>query len=140
MDNNTKTEVLMSTGDRNDVKELEAIVEQSQECDSESEHKEFSIYTHFLLRICLLSAGLLIFVSAFLKATKITGFDATKLLLLEICLFVLLVFLVGVSVALAKMRHESKVKGTISVMLYFAALIVIVATLLVWAFFKATPV
>lgn len=125
---------------KNDIKKAETIEVQSQECDSESEHKEFSIYTHFMLRMCLLSAGLLVFVSAFLKAMKITGFDATKLFLLEICLLVLLVLIVGVSVALTKMRHESKVKGTISVLLYFATLIVMVSFLLVWAFFKATPV
>lgn len=125
---------------KNDMKKAEAIEVQSQECDSESEHKEFSIYTHFMLRMCLLSAGLLVFVSAFLKAMKITGFDATKLFLLEICLLVLLVLIVGVSVALTKMRHESKVKGTISVLLYFATLIVMVSLLLVWAFFKATHV
>lgn len=125
---------------KNDMKKAEAIEVQSQECDSESEHKEFSIYTHFMLRMCFLSAGLLVFVSAFLKAMKITGFDATKLFLLEICLLVLLVLIVGVSVALTKMRHESKVKGTISVLLYFATLIVMVSLLLVWAFFKATHV
>ncbi len=125
---------------KNDIKKAEAIEVQSQECDSESEHKEFSIYTHFMLRMCLLSAGLLIFVSAFLKAMKINGFDATKLILLEICLLVLLVFIVGVSVALTRMRHEGRAKDAISVLLYFAALVVIVSSLLVWAFFKATPV
>lgn len=125
---------------KKDVKETEAIVDQFQECDGESEHKEFSIYSHFMLRLCLISTGMLIFLFAFLKAVRITGFDATKLILLEICLLVLLVFIVGVSVALTKMRHESKVKGTFSVLLYFAALIVMVSFLLVWAFFKATPV
>ena len=140
MDNDSKTEVLMSKGDKDDVKEPETIADQSQECDRESEHKEFSIYTHFMLRLCLLTAGSIIFAIAFLEAMKITDFDATKLILLEVCLFVLLVFIVGVSVALTKMRHESKVKGTISVLLYFSALIAIVSFLLVWAFFKATPV
>ena len=125
---------------KNDMKKAEAIEVQSQECDSESEHKEFSIYTHFMLRMCLLSAGLLVFVSAFLKAMKITGFDATKLILLEICLLILLVFIVGVSVALTRMRHEGRAKDAISVLLYFAALVVIVSSLLVWAFFKATSV
>lgn len=125
---------------KNDMKKAEAIEVQSQERDSESEHKEFSIYTHFMLRMCLLSAGLLVFVSAFLKAMKITGFDATKLILLEICLLILLVFIVGVSVALTRMRHERKAKDAISVLLYFAALVVIVSSLLVWAFFKATSV
>lgn len=140
MDNETKAEVLMNKGDKDDVKESEAKSEQPQECNQESEHKLFSIYTHFMLRLCLISTGMLIFLFAFLKAVRITGFDATKLILLEICLLVLLVFLVGVSVALTKMRHESKVKGTFSVLLYFAALIVMVSFLLVWAFFKATPV
>lgn len=125
---------------KNDIKKAEAIEVQSQECDSESEHKEFSIYTHFMLRMCLLSTGLLVFISAFLKAMKITGFDATKLILLEICLLVLLVFIVGVSVALTRMRHEGRAKDAISVLLYFAALVVIVSSLLVWAFFKATSV
>ncbi len=125
---------------KKDMKKAEAIEVQSQECGSESEHKEFSIYTHFMLRMCLLSAGLLVFVSAFLKAMKITGFDATKLILLEICLLILLVFIVGVSVALTRMRHEGRAKDAISVLLYFAALVVIVSSLLVWAFFKATSV
>ena len=125
---------------KNSIKEPEAIVVQSQECDSESEHKEFSIYTHFMLRMCFLSTGLLVFVSAFLKAMKITGFDATKLILLEICLLILLVFIVGVSVALTRLRHERRAKDAISVLLYFAALVVIVSSLLVWAFFKATSV
>ena len=130
----------MSEEVKNVVKEPEAIVEQPQDCNIESEHKEFSIYTFFMLRLCLLSAGSMIFAIAFLEAMKITGFDATKLILLEVCLLVLLMFIVGVSVALTKMRHESKVKGTISVLLYFSALIAIVSFLLVWAFFKATPV
>ncbi len=130
----------MSEEAKNVVKEPEAIAEQPQEFDRESEHKEFSIYTNFMLTLCLLTAVSMIFAIAFLKAMKITDFDATKLILLEVCLFVLLVFIVGVSVALTKMRHESKVKGTISVLLYFSALIAIVSFLLVWAFFKATPV
>ena len=125
---------------KNSIKEPEAIANQSQEYDRESEHKEFSIYTHFMLRMCLISAGPLIFIIAFFEAMKITGFDATKLILLEICLLILLVFIVGVSVALTRMRHESKAKDAISILLYFAALVVIVSFLLVWAFFKANPV
>ena len=139
MDNDTKTEEKMSKDLKDNTKESDAIEEQALEKD-ESESKLFSIYTNFMLRICLLSTGLMMFISAFLKAMKISGFDAHKLILLEICILVLLVFIVGVSVALAKMRHESKVKGAISVLLYFAALIAIVSFLLVWAFFKATPV
>ena len=123
-----------------DIKEPEVKETQSQECEQESEHKMFSVYTNFMLRLCLLSAGSMIFISAFLKAMKISGFNATKLILLEICMLVLLVFFVGILVALAKMRHESKAKGAISVLLYFAALVVIVSSLLVWAFFKATSV
>lgn len=130
----------MNDGVKNSIKEPEAIADQSQECNRESEHKEFSIYTHFMMRLCLISAGMLIFLFAFLKAVKITGFDATKLILLEICLLVLLVFIVGVSVALTRMRHEGRAKDAISVLLYFAALVVIVSSLLVWVFFKATPV
>lgn len=137
---NDRNSVTMSEEEKNVVKEPKAIAEQPQERDRESEHKEFSIYTHFMLRLCFLSGCLMIFAIAFLEAMKITGFDATKLILLEVCLLVLLVFIVGVSVALTKMRHESKVKGTISVLLYFSALIAIVSFLLVWAFFKATPV
>ncbi|PWJ70516.1 hypothetical protein B0O40_0358 [Ruminococcaceae bacterium R-25] len=140
MDNDAKTEMLISNVDKDDVKKLDALEEQPQKCDPESEHKEFSIYTHFMMRMCLLSAGQLIFIIAFLEAMKITGFDATKLILLEICLLVLLVFIVGVSVALTRMRHEGRAKDAISVLLYFAALIVMVSFLLVWAFFKATPV
>ena len=125
---------------KKEIKEPEAIVDQPLNCNQESEHKMFLIYTNFMLRLCLLSAGLMIFIGAFLKAMKISGFDTTKLILLEICMLVLLVFIVGVSVALTKMRHESKVKGSISVLLYFATLIAIVSVMLVWAFFKATPV
>ena len=136
MDNNTITEEHMS---KDNIKESDAVEEQALKKD-ESEHKLFSIYTNLMLRFFLLSTGLVMFISAFLKAIKISGFNASKLILLEICILVLLVFIVGVSVALAKMRHESKVKGAISVLLYFAALISIVSFLLVWAFFKATPV
>lgn len=135
---NDRNAVTMSEEVKNDTKESESIVGQLQECDKESEHKMFSIYTNFMLRLCLLSTGSMIFISAFLKAMKITGFDTTKLILLEICMLVLLAFIVGVSVALTKMRHESKVKGSISVLLYFATLIAIVSVMLVWAFFKAT--
>ncbi len=123
-----------------DINESEVKETQPQECDKESEGKMLSVYSKLMLRLFLLSTGLMMFISAFLKAMKISGFGANKLILLEICILVLLVFIVGVSVALAKMRHESKVKDAISVLLYFAALIAIVSFLLVWAFFKATPV
>lgn len=125
---------------KNDMKELETNVNQSQEYEQESDSKMLSICSNLMLRLFLLSIGLMMFISAFLKAMKISGFDANKLILLEICMLVLLVFFVGILVALAKMRHESKAKGAISVLLYFTALISIVSFLLVWAFFKATPV
>lgn len=123
----------------NSIKELEANVDQSQEYEQESDSKMLSICSKLMLRLFLLSTGLMMFISAFLKAMKISGFNATKLILLEICMLVLLVFFVGILVALAKMRHESKAKGAISVLLYSATLIAIVSFLLVWAFFKATP-
>ena len=136
---NDRTAVTISEEVKNDTKESESIMSQSQECDKESESKMLSICSKLMLRLFLLSTGLLMFISAFLKAMKITGFNATKLILLEICMLVLLVFFVGILVALAKMRHESKAKGAISVLLYSATLIAIVSFLLVWAFFKATP-
>lgn len=138
MDNDTKSEEKMSKDYKDNIKESDAVEEQALEKD-ESEHKLFSIYTNLMLRLFLLSTGLMMFISAFLKAMKISGFNATKLILLEICMLVLLVFFVGILVALAKMRHESKAKGAISVLLYSATLIAIVSFLLVWAFFKATP-
>ena len=124
----------------NSMEELEANVDQSQECEQESDSKMLSICSKLMLRLFLLSTGLMMFISAFLKAMMISGFNATKLILLEICMLVLLVFFVGILVALAKMRHESKAKGAISVLLYSATLIAIVSFLLVWAFFKATPI
>lgn len=125
---------------KNDMKELETNVNQSQEYEQESDSKMLSICSNLMLRLFLLSTGLMMFISAFLKAMKISGFNANKLILLEICMLVLLVFFVGILVALAKMRHKSKAKGAISVLLYSATLIAIVSFLLVWAFFKATPV
>lgn len=129
----------MSEELNNSIKEPEAKFDQSQECEQESDSKMLSICSKLMLRLFLLSTGLMMFISAFLKAMKISGFNATKLILLEICILVLLVFFVGILVALAKMRHESKAKGAISVLLYSATLIAIVSFLLVWAFFKATP-
>lgn len=125
---------------KNNAKEPEAKVDQSQECDKESESKLFSVYRNFILRLCLVNVGLMIFFIAFIEATKITGFDATKLILLEICLLVLFVFIVGIIVALTKLRHGSKAKNTVAVLIYVAALNVMVSLLLVWSFFKATPV
>ncbi len=139
MDYDTKSEEKMSKDYKDNIKESDAVEEQALEKD-ESEHKLFSIYTNLMLRLFLLSTGLMMFISAFLKAMKISGFNANKLILLEICMLVPLVFFVGILVALAKMRHESKAKGAISVLLYSATLIAIVSFLLVWAFFKATPV
>lgn len=139
MDNDTKSEEKMSKDYKDNIKESDAVKEQALEKD-ESESKMLSICSNLMLRLFLLSTGLMMFISAFIKAMKISGFNATKLILLEICMLVLLVFFVGILVALAKMRHESKAKGAISVLLYSATLIAIVSFLLVWAFFKATPV
>lgn len=141
MDNDTKTEENKNISkDNNDnIKESDAVEEQALG-KNESESKMLSIYSKLMLRLCLVSTGLMIFLFAFLKAVKITGFDATKLILLEICLLVLFVFIVGIAVALTKMRHESRVKNSISVLIYVSAFIVMVSLLLVWAFFKATPV
>jgi len=138
MDSESKTEENMSNEHKDTIKESDAVEEQALE-NNESEGKMLSIYTNLMLRLFLLSTGLMMFISAFLKAMKISGFNATKLILLEICMLVLLVFFVGILVALAKMRHESKAIGAISVLLYSATLIAIVSFLLVWAFFKATP-
>lgn len=137
---NDRTAVTISEEVKTETKESESIMSQPQECDKESESKMLSICSKLMLRLFLLSTGLMMFISAFLKAMKISGFNATKLILLEICMLVLLVFFVGIIVALAKMRHESKAKGAISVLLYSATLIAIVSFLLVWAFFKATPI
>ncbi len=130
----------MNAENNNDIKEPEVKEAHPQECDKESESKMLSIYSKLMLRLCLVSTGLMIFLFAFIKAVKITSFDATKLILLEICLLVLFVFVIGISVALVKMRHESRVKNSISVLLYVSAFIVMVSLLLIWAFFKATPV
>lgn len=139
MGSESKTEENMSNEHKDTIKESDAVEEQTLE-KNESEGKMLSIYSNLMLRLFLLSIGLMMFISAFLKAMKISGFNANKLILLEICMLVLLVFFVGILVALAKMRHESKAKGAISVLLYSATLIAIVSFLLVWAFFKATPV
>ena len=126
--------------EKSDIKEPIAIVEQTVENKSETDNKMLSIYTKMMLRLSLVGMGVMIFALAFLKATQITGFNATKLLLLEACLFIMFVFVIGISVALAKMRHECKAKNIFAVLIYVAALSVMVSLLLAWAFFKATSV
>lgn len=138
MDNDTKTEVHMNQDDKGNIKESDAEEQALNKNDSES--KIFSIYAKLMSRLCLVGTGLLIFLFAFLKATKIMGFDATKLILFEICLLVLVVFSIGISVALVKMRHEGKAQSTIAVLIYVGAINVMASILLVWAFFKAAPV
>lgn len=139
MDNDIKTEEQMSRDHKESIKESDAVEEQALEKD-ESESKMLSIYTKLMLRLFLVGSGLMTFLFAFHKAVRITFFDANKLILLEICLLVLFVFIIGISVALAKMRHESRVKNSISVLIYVSAFIVMVSLLLIWAFFKATPI
>lgn len=126
--------------EKSDIKEPIAIEEQTVENKSESDNKMLSIYTKMMLRLSLVGMGVMFFAFAFLKATQITGFNATKLLLLEACLFIVFVFVVGISAALAMMRHECKAKNIFAVLIYVAALFVMVTLLLVWAFFKAMPI
>ena len=139
MDNDIKTEEQMSSDHKESIKESDAVEEQALEKD-ESESKMLSIYTKLMLRLFLVSSGLMTFLFAFHKAVRITFFDANKLILLEICLLVLFVFIIGITVALAKMRHESRVKNSISILIYVSAFIVMVSLMLIWAFFKATPI
>lgn len=130
----------MSEEIKNNIEESEVSAVQPEENNTATENKIFSIFTNLMLRLTIVGLGVMIFVMAFLKATMISGFDTTKLLLFEICLLVIFVFIIGISVALVMMRHERKAKNIVAVMIYISALIVMVLLPLVWVFFKATPV
>ncbi len=140
MDNDNKPEVNMSQADKEILKEPDAVEEQALDNDYESENKMLSIYKNLVLRLALVSTGLMIFFLAFLKSTRITGFDTTKLILFEICLLVLLVFIIGIAVSLVLLRHECRAKHIISVMVYISALTAMISVLLVWVFFRAVPI
>lgn len=130
----------MSEEIKNNIEESEVSAVQPEENNTATENKIFSIFTNLMLRLTMVGLGVMIFAMAFLRATNISGFDTTKLLLFEICLLVLFVFIIGISVALVMMRHDCKAKNTIAVIIYVSALSVMVLLPLVWVFFKATPV
>lgn len=130
----------MSEEMKNDVTEPEVLIEKPSDCNNEPEAKMIPIYTKLLARMSLVSTGLLIFLMAFIKATKISGFDTTKLLLLEVCLLILFVFIIGISTVLATMRYKWTANKAVALLIYVSALFGMVLLLLLWAFFKASPV
>ena len=126
---------------KDDIRELEPKSEQSSASDNnESEDNMMPIYTKLMARLSLVSTGLMIFVFAFYKATQISGFDTTKLLLFELCLLILFVFVIGIVISLALMRHDRKANRIVAVQIYVSALLIMVVLLLIWVFFKANPV
>ncbi len=121
----------------NNIKEPEVTVEQSEESNSENSDNVMSIYRRLLVRLCWVSSGMLIFAISVLRATKISGFDTTKLLLFELCLLVLLAVVIGAVISLVMMRHDSKGDPMVAAHIYISALIAMVVMLLIWVFFKA---
>ena len=124
---------------KNDITEPVVLVDKPTECNNEAEATMIPLYTKLLARMSLVSTGLLIFLISFIKAIRISGFDTTKLLLLEVCLFILFVFIIGISIVLATMQHKWTANKVVALIIYVAALFVMVLMLLLWAFFKATP-
>ncbi len=125
---------------KNNQKEPEASVERTEENNNENANNAMSIYRKILTRLCWVSAEMMIFAISVLRATKISGFGTTKLLLFELCLLVLLAFVIGAVISLVKMRHDSKDgKGDqmVAAHIYVSALSAMVVLLLVWVFFKA---
>ena len=130
----------MSEETKNDITEPEVLVEKPSECNNDPEAKMIPLYTKLLARMSLVGIGVMIFIMALYKATQISDFNTTKLLLLEVCLLILLVFVIGISVALAMMQHDYKAKCVVSVLIYVSALSVMISVLLMCAFFKASPI
>ena len=130
----------MSEDVKNDLSEPEVLDEKPSECNNDPETKMIPLYTKLLERMSMVSLGLLIFILAFVKATRISEFNTTKLILLEICLLVLLVFIVGISIVLATMRYKWTANKVVALLIYVSALFLMVLILLLWAFFKASSV
>lgn len=127
----------MSEGIKDTVNENAGLMEKNPEVDNHPEDK-ISFYAKFMARLSMVGTGALIFMLAFLKATKITGFDSTKLFLFEVCLFILVLALICIAVVLALIHHKCTAHRIVALLIYVSGLYVIMLTMIFWAFFKAT--
>lgn len=127
----------MSEEVKDTVKENENVVMKVTESDEDPDVKP-SFYLKFMARLALVSNGILIFTLAFHKATQIVGFDTTKLLLLEVCLFILVLALICIAVVLTTMRHKCTIHRIFALLVYISGLFGILLIMLLWAFFKTS--
>lgn len=130
----------MSEEVKQDKKGTEDQVGKSIENNNATDDKTMSIYTRLWARISLLNIGLVVFIIAFHKATQISVFDTSKLLLFEICLLILFIFIIGISTVLATIRYKCTTERVVALLIYVSALLGMVLVLLLWTFFKASPV
>ena len=49
-------------------------------------------------------------------------------------------FIIGIVISLTMMRHDRKANRIIAVQIYVSTLLIMVVLLLIWVFFKASPV
>ena len=126
----------MSEEVKDTVNENENVVIEDSGSEGYPEVKP-SFYLKFMARLALVSNGVLIFSIVFLKATQIVGFDTTKLLLLEVCLFILFLALICIAVVLTTMRHKCTIHRIFALLVYISGLLGILLVMLLWAFFKA---
>lgn len=129
----------MSEELKDTVKENENVAMKVTERDVNPDVKPW-FYTKFMARLTLISSGVLIFTLAFYKATQIVGFNTTKLLLLEVCLFILVLAFICISVVLTSIRHKCTTHRLFALLLYISALFVISLELILWVFFKASSI
>lgn len=127
----------MSEEVKETVNESKVLMAKDTERDNNPEDK-MSFYAKFMARLSLVGTGALIFMLAFLKATKIAGFNSTKLLLLEVCLFILGLALICIAVVLAAIRHKCTAHRIVALLIYVSGLYAIMTMMILWAFFKAS--
>lgn len=126
----------MSEEVKDTVNESENVAMKVTESDGDPDVKSW-FYTKIMARLTLISSGVLIFTLAFYKATQIVGFNTAKLLLLEVCLFILVLAFICISAVLTTIRHKCTTHRLFALLLYISALFVISLELVLWAFFKA---
>lgn len=118
------------------VNENEDLIVRIAEGDSESDNRIFSIFLKLMARIVLICNGVWAFLFAYLKATQITGFDTTKLLLFELCLFIIGMLLICMLIVIALIRFKCTAKRVLALIMYVAALSSIAVFMVIWTFFK----
>lgn len=126
----------MSEEVKDTANESEDLVVKIAEGDGENDNKIFSIFLKLMARTSLLCVGAWIFIFAFHKATQISEFNTTKMMLFELCLLIIFMLLICMLVVMALMRYKCTAKRVLALTMYIAALSSIAVFMVFWTFFK----